>query len=267
MSIGGNRMPPSKGLKIDQRRKRILDILSRDGQVWVSELSAALETTPVTIRNDLAALGEEGHLERINGGALKRTRNILNREGLSRMSGNREAKMRIAAAACELIRDGETLFINSGTTAYYTALELKRRKSLNVVTNSIPIALELGDVPSFRLILLGGDINAQYSFTYGNNVVEQLRQFRANKTILSMDGVRPDVGLTTYHAEEAVVNRVMMERSEETIIVADQSKLGYESFSFVSDLSSVSCLVTDVKEGENPLMEELKNAGLRIIMA
>jgi DeoR/GlpR family transcriptional regulator of sugar metabolism len=260
-------MAPSKGLKIDRRRKRILDILSRDGQVWVSELSAALKTTPVTIRNDLAALGEEGHLERINGGAIRRTRNILGREGLTRMAGNREVKTRIAAAASELIRDGETLFINSGTTAYYTALELKRRKSLNVVTNSIPVALELGDFPSFRVILLGGDINAQYSFTYGNNVVEQLRQFRASKTILSIDGVRADVGLTTYHAEEAVINRVMMERSEETIVVADRSKLGYESFSFVSDLSSVSYLITDAGEGENCLLEELKNTGLRILKA
>ncbi|MDR1596901.1 MAG: DeoR/GlpR family DNA-binding transcription regulator [Treponema sp.] len=259
-------MPPVQGLKIDQRRKRILETLSRDGQVWVSKLAAELGTTPVTIRNDLAALGGEGRLERINGGAVKPARGILS-GGHSRGIENREAKMRIAAAAAELIRDGQTLFINSGTTAYYTALELKRRKNLNIVTNSISVALELGDFPSFRVILLGGHINVQYSFTYGNNALEQLRQFKADKTVLSIDGIHPDAGLTTYHAEEAVVNRLMMERSEETIIVADQSKLGYESFSFVSGFSSVSCLVTDSGEEGNSRIEELKNAGLRIITA
>ncbi|MDR2619388.1 MAG: DeoR/GlpR family DNA-binding transcription regulator [Treponema sp.] len=257
---------PIRGLKIDQRRKRILEILARDGQVWVSNLAAEMGTTPVTIRNDLAALCEEGRLERVNGGAVKRARGILSTGGHSRLAENQEAKIRIAAAAAGLIKDGQTLFINSGTTAYYTALELKRRKNLNIVTNSISVALELGDLPSFRVILLGGDINVQYSFTYGNNALEQLRQFKANKTILSMDGVHLDAGLTTYHAEEAVVNRVMMERSEETIIVADQRKLGYESFSFVSYLSAVSYLVTD-SGGDDSRLEELKKAELEIITA
>jgi DeoR/GlpR family transcriptional regulator of sugar metabolism len=260
-------MPLSKGLKIDQRRKRILDILSRDGRVWVSELAAELGATPVTIRTDLSALMENGYLERIAGGAVPRMGNIYNREHQSPKPENQEIKKRIAAAAAELIRDGETLFINSGTTAYYTAIELKRRKNLNVVTNSIPIALELGGLPSFRVILLGGEINATYSFTYGNNALDQLRHFRADKTILSMDGVRSDAGLTTYHAEEAAVNRTMIERSGETVIAADQSKLGYESFSFVAALASVSCLVTNASGENEPHLAELEKTGLRIVLA
>ena len=260
-------MPSPRRLKIDQRRRRILDMLARNGQVLISELSTELEATPVTIRSDLAALGEEGLLERISGGAVPRVRNILNRGAFSRHSENQEAKLLIASAAVKLVLDGETLFINSGTTSYYTARELKLRKNLKVVTNFIPVALELGEVPSFRVILLGGDINTQYSFTHGNNVLEHLRQFRADKTILSMDGIRADAGLTTYHAEEAVVNRVMIERSRETLIVADQRKLGYESFSFVSDLSSVSCLITDAREGEEYAVKELEKSGLKIIFA
>ena len=260
-------MPSPKRLKIDQRRRRILDMLARNGQVSISDLSTELEATPVTIRSDLAALGEEGLLERISGGAVPRVRSILNRGAFSRHSENQEAKLLIAAAAVKLVLDGETLFINSGTTSYYTARELKLRKNLKVVTNSIPVALELGEVPSFRVILLGGDINTQYSFTYGNNVLEHLRQFRADKTILSMDGIRADAGLTTYHAEEAVVNRVMIERSRETLIVADQRKLGYESFSFVSDLSSVSYLITDAREGEEDAVKEFEKSGLKIIFA
>ncbi|MDR3144751.1 MAG: DeoR/GlpR family DNA-binding transcription regulator [Treponema sp.] len=258
-------MPSPKGLKIDLRRKRILEMISRNGQVWVSELSAELGATPVTIRSDLSALAEEGHLERISGGAIMRVRNIFNSGIKNPKPENQETKKRIAAGAAKLIHDGETLFINSGTTAYYTALELKRCKNLNIVTNSIPIALELGDVSSFRIILLGGEINTRYSFVYGNNALEQLQKFRANKTILSMDGIHVNAGLTTYHAEEATLIRMMMERSGETIVVADRRKLGYESFSFVSDLSQVTYLVTDVSPEEIPCAAELKNAGLNII--
>jgi DeoR/GlpR family transcriptional regulator of sugar metabolism len=175
--------------------------------------------------------------------------------------------MKIAMAAAKLINDGETLFVNAGTTAFFTVRELKFRKNLKIVTNSIPVALELGDIPSFRIILLGGEINPQFFFTHGHDVLEHLKRFRAIKTILSMDGIRPDVGLTTYHAEEAVVIRAMMERSNETIVVADQRKLGKESFSFVSDLSSVSYLITDAPEGESPALDDLKKTGLKILTA
>ena len=258
-------MPPPRGLKIDQRRKRILELVSRNGQVWVSELSTELEATPVTIRSDLSALEDEGLLERVSGGAVPRVRNILNSALFPRQNDDPDAKIRIACAAAKLVQNGETLFLNSGSTAYYTARELKFKKSLKIVTNSIPVALELGEVPSFLVYLLGGNINTQYSFTYGTNVLEQLKQFRADKTILSMDGISVSSGLTTYHAEEAVVNRVMMERAKETIIVAAQQKLGEESFSFVSDLTFISYLVTN--ESDVPAVDELKQSGLRIISA
>jgi DeoR/GlpR family transcriptional regulator of sugar metabolism len=258
-------MPASKGLKIDIRRKRILEILARAGQVRVSDLSLELGATPVTIRSDLAALKEDGYLERTSGGAIQSVNNLYNMEFQRRRQENALIKKRIASAAAELVKNGETLFINSGTTTYYTAVVLKGHKNLNVVTNSLPVAIELGDVPTFRVILLGGDINSHYSFTYGINALEQLRLFKADKTILSMDGIRADAGLTTYHAEEAVINRTMMERAGETIIVADHRKIGYESFSFVSSLSAAAFLVTDIDEGLKPAIKDIENAGPRII--
>jgi DeoR/GlpR family transcriptional regulator of sugar metabolism len=259
------KMPPSKGLKIDQRRKKILEILIRDGQVRVSELSSKFGATPATIRSDLSALRENGYLERTSGGAVPRTGDFYHRVFRLQEPENSEIKKRIAAATADLIHDGETLFINSGTTTIFTAHELKRHRNLNIVTNSLLVAMELGELPSFRVILLGGRINTAYAFTYGTDILEQIRQFRADKTILSMDGIRAD-GLTTYHAEEAVVNRAMMERSGETIVVADQSKIGYESFSFVSKLTSVSCLVTNTPLEAGDALVELEKAGLRVIV-
>ena len=259
-------MASPRGLKIDDRRKKILEMLSRKGRVWVSELSVELGATPVTIRNDLAALGDEGLLDRVSGGAAQRVNNYYNVELHLRRQDNDDIKKRIAEAAAEMISDGETLFINSGTTTYFTAIELKKRKNLNIVTNSLPIAMELGTVSGFNVMLLGGEINTQYSFTCGINTLEQLRHFKADKTLLSMDGIDARCGLTTYHAEEAIINRTMIERSRETIITADHTKIGYESFSFVEELHTGLILVTDQQDPEASSLEDIKKTGVRIIL-
>ena len=125
--------------------------------------------------------------------------------------------------------------------------------------------MELGNQPSFRVLLLGGFVNTGYAFTYGADVLNQLRQFRADKTILSIDGIHVDAGITTYHAEEALVNLTMMERSAETIVVADSSKLGQESFSFVSGISQVSCLVTNPTSNET--ITGLEESGIKIVLS
>ncbi len=237
-------------LKIDVRRKKILEILRRDGQVRVAHLSETLGATVVTIRSDLDALEQDGYLERTQGGAIQTMKNYYNLEFQRRKQEHMENKKAIAAAAAGLVRDGDTLFINSGTTTYFTAVELKQRKNLNIVTNSISVAVELGGLPTFRVILLGGDISAQYSFTYGEDVKEQISRYRANWAILSVDGIQPGAGITTYHAEESVIDRIMMERAQTPIIVADSTKLGRESFSRISALTAQTILITD--QNANP---------------
>ncbi|MEA4964389.1 MAG: DeoR/GlpR family DNA-binding transcription regulator [Oscillospiraceae bacterium] len=232
-------------LKIDARRQKILEILSRDGQVRVSRLSELLDATQVTIRSDLSALERDGYLERMQGGAVQTVKNYYNLDFQQRKQQNSAVKKRLASVVCDMIRDGDTLMINSGTTTYFVAVELKKRKNLNIVTNSLSVAVEMGGHPTFRVILLGGDINAQYSFTYGADAQEQLRRYRADYAILSMDGLCPETGLTTYHAEEAVMDLLMMERSEHTIVAAESRKIGREGFSRVGDAARVNRLVTD----------------------
>jgi len=250
-------------LKIDARRKKILELLRRDGQVRVSQLSEALGATVVTIRTDLDALEQDGYLERTQGGAIQTMKNYYNLEFQRRKQEHMDKKKAIAAAAAAMVRDGDTLFINSGTTTYFTAVELKQRKNLNVVTNSISVAVELGGLPTFRVILLGGDISAQYSFTYGDDVKEQIARYRANWAILSVDGVNPGTGVTTYHSEESVIDRIMMERAEKTIIVADSTKLGRESFSRISALGSGTVVLSD--RGADPsLVERIAEEGVEV---
>lgn len=257
-------MAKNGGLKLDIRRKEILDILMKNNRVRVGQLSQELNVSEVTIRNDLAELEKDGYLERVAGGAVLTRRNFnqLNFQRLKQ--DNADTKLRIAKMAAALVQDGETLMINAGTTAFYVACELKQRSNLNIVTNSVPIAVELGSFPSFRMVLLGGDINCQYSFTHGVDALTQMDRYKSDKVILSVDGISPEAGLTTYHAEEAEVIRQMIVRSHQCIIVADARKIGKESFSNIGSLENVDMLVTNRADAPKDVIADIEAMGVEI---
>jgi len=236
---------PGAGLKIDVRRNRILEILARDGQVRVAQLSELLGATVVTIRNDLDELEKSGYLQRTPGGAVQTAKNYSKLLFLRRSQENETYKHAVSLAAAKMISNGETVLINSGTTTFFTALQLKKHLNLNIVTNSIYVAKELGGIPSFRVLLLGGEINAQYSFTYGSDALEQLQKYKADKALLSMSGIGSEPGLTTYHADEAALDRMMIERARQTIVAADKTKLDFEGFSYVAPAEEIDTWVTN----------------------
>ena len=253
-------------LKIDFRRQRILELLAQEGQVKVIQLSELFHTTPVTIRSDLAALEKDGYLKRVTGGAVQTVRNFYTMDAQQRKNYNSEAKAAVAKATAELIDDGDTLLINSGTTTLLIAAELKKRNSLNIVTNSMAVAVDLASCPTFRVLLLGGEVNAQYSFSYGNTALEQLSRYKADKAILSIDGIHSQAGITTYHAEESPICRMMMERSHETIVAADFSKFGFESFSNIADIQSADYYVTN-KTADPGTVASIKKLKKKVIFS
>lgn len=249
-------------LKIDIRREKILSLLQKTGKVSVTALSKELGATTVTIRNDLSALERDGYLMRVQGGAVI----ISNREAST--TQNREIshyaqKCAIAQAVAERVRDGNTLFINSGTTSVCVAEALKVRKNLNIVTNSLKVATELGSVSSFRVLLLGGVINSQYGFTSGDDAQTQLARYQADWAILAVDGVSARGGITTYHAEEATVDRMMLAGAKHVLITADSSKIGNAGFSRVSDCSPRLELITD-SHADAQTVEQLVEQGVKV---
>ena len=229
-------------LKIDIRRNKILERLRETGVVRVTELSRELGVTPVTVRTDLASLEQEGYLDRVQGGAVVKERMTEVQETPAKGT---EEKLAIAAETVRQIPDGSTLFINSGTTTRYVAAALKQRKGINIVTNSMAVVVELGDVSGIHVILLGGEFNAQYGYTYGEDAKAQLGRYRADLAILSVDGVSVEAGITTFHADEAMIDKMMMERSGKTMIVADHSKIGRAGFTCLAQISQGVELVTD----------------------
>lgn len=252
-------------LKIDIRRKRIMEQLRLEGKVLVSQLSQLLAVTPVTIRNDLAVLEQEGQLLRIQGGAIPVPGSQENVIPVVGQDPYLQEKRAIAQAAAGLVRDGDTLFINSGTTTAFVAEALSVRKNLNVVTNCLSVARRLGAVPSIRVLLIGGEINAQYGFTHGGDAQEQLQRYQADWAILSVDGISAHSGITTYHAQEAVIDRMMLRGAKQAMIVAHHSKIGKTGFTRVCDCAPDTVLVTD--GGDGAALAALLDEGVRLVRA
>lgn len=253
-------------LKIDIRRDRILELLRQHGKVQVSELSKELGATPVTIRNDLDALERDGYLTRIQGGALLRDRSVEDWSSSRQELVCLAEKQAIARMVVAQIPDGSTLFLNSGTTTHCIAAALKERRNLNVVTNSLGVAMELGKLPLIHVLLLGGEINAQYGFTYGVDAEEQLRRYQAGWAILSVDGVSAKGGVTSFHAEETTIDRMMIERSKQVIIAADHTKISRTGFTHICDIGPQVQLVTD-QACSAAAVRELEELGMQVELA
>lgn len=255
-------------LKIEVRRKRILEFLRREGKISVTEVAAALKVTPVTIRTDLDVLEKEGCLVRVQGGAVRLPGKtaIFHSEKPQAEVAHEKEKMAIGAAVAQMVQDGDTLFINSGTTSECIAYALRARMNLNIVTNSLRVATILGAVASFRVVLVGGEINSQYGFTCGGDAQEQLAKYQADWTVLSVDGVSAKGGITTHHAEEAIIDRMMVASGSRVVVAADNSKIGRTGFSRVCECTPELLLVTNCGEKETAVAE-LQECGVRVVFA
>ena len=251
---------------MQERRSRILEIMKTEGFVMVTSLAKIFGTTEVTIRSDLQALEREGRLRRMAGGAIPVQTEQTESPEVPRVTHCIIEKKRIAAYAARLIHDGERLFINSGSTTYLFAEALLEHTGLSIVTNSVQIARLLGNVPSFHVILVGGEINAYDGFTFGVDATDMLKRYRAGYAVLSLDGITPDSGISTLHAAEIPVNRMMMEHANQVLLLADHTKLGRGGFSNFAETRSGGILVTD-DGAERAAVQELEASGLTVLLA
>lgn len=234
-------------IDIEQRKAKILEMLNNEGNVKVSELSKLFNISEVTIRIDLQDLESKGLLQRVHGGAVGSYKTYYDMSLKQRSSTNESEKKAIAAKAASMINDNDTVMINSGTTTLFTIRAMSALKNINIVTNSIDIALEASTYKEFNIIMLGGSINSKYQYTYGADAINQLSLYHANKLILSVDGVSGINGYSTYYSDEAEISRRMIAQSDTTIVVADYTKIGRTAFTQISPLNVADHLVTNNK--------------------
>ena len=229
------------------RREKIIQKIQSEGSVKVDELSKEFDVSSVTIRNDLDFFEEKGLVHRTHGGALLRN-NIYNDPSLEeKQKLNVEEKRRIGEYAANLVKDGDTIILDSGTTTREIALRLKERSDLTVMTNAINIALELAGVTEMRVMLTGGVLRDKSYSLVGPEAESILQNYYFDKLFLGVDGLDIEHGLTTSNPLEAQLNRIMVQRANQVIAVTDSTKFGRHSFSYICDLSPIDIIITDNK--------------------
>lgn len=241
------------------RRAKIIQDLHDHGQVNVSYMSKLLGVSEVTIRNDLAKLEKKGLLVRTRGGALQQELVGVDFAISEKRRHRLKEKQLIGKKAAELVHDGETIILDSGSTTVEIARNLENRKDISIITNALNIAGLLARYKSHRIIILGGFLRHNSLSLVGSPAEESLRNYNCDKLFLGVDGIDTDYGITTPNIEEAHLNRLMIESVNEVILVTDSSKFLRRSFAFISTLDKIHTIVTDsgIPDKELKVLQEL----------
>jgi DeoR family transcriptional regulator, aga operon transcriptional repressor len=249
----------------EERRRAILDSLSRDGRVLVGDLARQFETSQVTIRKDLEILHAHGLLHRTHGGALPSREGALLDPTLSEKEKlHRREKIRIAEAAAAMVQEGQVVILDSGTTTTAIARALRGFHNLTIVTNAVTIASELAGA-EVEVILTGGTLRKNSFSLVGPMAEDMLRRLNADILFLGVDGFDVHYGLSTPNLLEAKVNRIMVEISKKVVAVCDASKFGRRSLSQILPPSGLHHVITD-RGAPRSDIEVLMNAGIEVTL-
>ena len=253
-------------MSMEERRRQICVLLKEAGRVSSDELALRFHTSAVTIRSDLRALAASGALLRTHGGA------VSHREGdevpLAIRAGHHHVeKVRIARAAVNLIRDGETILLDSGSTTHELAkqLALKPLTSVNVVTNALNVAMSLAHARHVHLVMLGGVLRANSFTLSGPQSEAALATLSVDRLFLGVDSLDPERGLMTPHLMEAQLNARMIHVAREVIAVADSSKLQRRNLSVIAGLDCLDMLITDV-HADPAVVDAIRDRGVEVMV-
>jgi DeoR/GlpR family transcriptional regulator of sugar metabolism len=248
-----------------ERRKLILDLLQTNGSVHVTELSAQLAVTEVTIRRDLEALENEHLLERTHGGAVI-SRRMRVEPGYSQKHQLRmDEKRAIGMAAAGLVEAGETIFIHSGSTNLQIFPYLVG-KNVRIITSNAGV-VDMARSLDLDLIVVGGIYRKQSNSFVGPPAIHCIQEFYASKCFIGVDGVSRQFGLTTPSLDEAEIARTMMAHTHgQVVVVADHSKLSQVADCVTAPIHAVDVLIVDAGFDEE-YRQELEELGLKILIA
>ena len=248
----------------EERRQVILERLRRDGRVVAAEVSSSLAVSADTVRRDLRELAEAGLLRRVHGGALPAT--VGARPYAARLEQAPDAKAAIARATCRLLRQGQVILLDSGTTTLEVARHLSPELEATVITNSPPIAVALADHPGVEVIVLGGALVKEAQALVGAATIEALRSVRADVLVLGVCSLHPEIGITVLELEESYVKRAMIANAAEVVAVSSAEKLGSAGPYVIGPLEELTYLVTEESAPAEQL-DEYRVAGVEVVVA
>jgi len=249
-----------------ERQKQILSLLARQGRLSVNEIVEQFSISVATARRDLESLASQGKAERVHGGVIAIEQAPPESPILERESEQADEKSRIGRVTAELVADNETVFLGSGTTVLETAKNLRDRKNLTVITNSLPVLNALAGLKEITVISLGGMLRDSELSFIGHITEQALAEVRVDKVVIGTRGVSLEHGLTNDYLQETLTDRAIMKIGREVILVADHTKVNRVATAQLAPLDSMQTFVTDSK-ADKKFIQELKKQNIKVIVA
>ena len=249
-----------------ERQKQILFLLTRQGRLSITEIVEQFSISEATARRDLDTLASKGKAQRVHGGVIAVEQAPPELPILERESEQPEEKARIGRAGASLVADKETVFLGSGTTVLEVARNLRDRKNLTVITNSLPVLNMLAGINEITVISLGGMLRDSELSFIGHITEQALIEVRADKVFMGTRGVSLEHGLTNDYLQETLTDRAIMQGGREVIIVADHTKVNRVATVLLAPLNSMHTFVTDSKV-DKKFVQTLKRQRIQVIVA
>ena len=244
-----------------ERKQKLLEILKTEGRIQASDLSQRLGISEDTIRRDLRELAKAGLLQKVYGGALPRS--PMPSPYLEREKEGDEAKQAIGAAAALLLKSGEFVVVDAGTTPLAVVRHLPLDLKLTVATHSIPALEALAENPGVECEVIGGRFLKIGRCAVGADTVDGYRKLRSDTCILGASGVHPAAGVTTFPGEVAEVKRAMVANAARVILVILGERLGTVAPYLTASLSQITHLVTD-RGASSESVRALREVGVEL---
>lgn len=232
-------------MKPHERQLKIADLIRQEGEVSVEGLALRFDVSAETIRRDLVHLVESGRVQKVHGGA-RRPRLMVEGSFTERLGSEATAKARIGRRLADLIEPGETLFIDTGSTTLAAADHLAAIPRLTVITNSCRFADRLTQAGSDAAVyLLGGRYQGDNAETTGPMAIGQIAAFQADRAVITVAAVLPEIGAMDASFEEAQVARAMIANARSLTVLADHTKIGRRAAFSVCASGEIDQLVSD----------------------
>ncbi|MCV7422979.1 DeoR/GlpR transcriptional regulator [Mycobacterium yunnanensis] len=247
------------------RRSRIEERVRADGEVGYADLAVDFDVSEMTIRRDVEALETLGVVRRVVGGAIALKGKDTEPAFETRVADAAEEKRHIADAVADLVSRGETLILDSGSTALAVAQSLRGRQlELTVLTPSVLAALELVDEENTTVVLTGGELRPGELSLIGPAAEDTLSNYNCDTFVMGVAGIDGLRGISDYHQADSRVKRAASSRADRVIVAADRSKLGRVTFTSIAALSEIDVLITD-GDPQHPALVAARAAGVDVI--
>lgn len=247
----------------EERKQIIVEIVNTNEKTTVAELCDRFSVSPATIRNDLRDLEDAGLLKRTHGGAISKKRATFEPNAYQKEVERMQQKRAIARMAAAYVNEGDSIAIDTGTTAFEFSKQLTDFKNLTVVTNDLQIASYLERNAHAEIIMAGGEIRRNFHCTAGKRAVDSIKDLNVDRSFIAANGLSIKKGLTTPNSDNAYFKKELVTMGSEVVLLADSSKMDKTSFVRFAGVGDVDVLITD-DEADPEYLATLRELGMTV---